>query len=82
LVEFWAGLGNEFQTITMSIAISGKQKHPLTSMSRNIKTFRAWIPNVLHHENKKTDEVEHPEAFNHVGLLSNEPPGRAELLFI
>ena len=51
-------------------------------MSINIKTFRAWIPNVLHHENKKADEVEHPEAFNHVGLLSNEPPGRAELLFI
>jgi len=26
--------------------------------------------------------VEHPEAFDHVGLLFNKPPGRAELLFI
>jgi hypothetical protein len=26
--------------------------------------------------------VEHPEAFDHVGLLVNEPPGTAGLLFI
>ena len=26
--------------------------------------------------------VEHPEAFDHVGLLVNEPPGQAGLLFI
>jgi len=26
--------------------------------------------------------MEHPKAFDHVGLLSNEPPGKAELLFI
>jgi len=32
--------------------------------------------------NKKTDVAEHPEAFDHVGLLVNEPPGTAELLFI
>ena len=32
--------------------------------------------------NKKTDVAEHPEAFDHVGLLINEPPGTAELLFI
>jgi hypothetical protein len=31
---------------------------------------------------KKADEVEHPQAFNLVGLLFNEPPGTAELLFI
>jgi hypothetical protein len=30
---------------------------------------------------KKADVVEHPEAFNHVGLLVNEPLGTAELLF-
>ena len=51
-------------------------------MSKNIETYRAWIPDVLHHENKKADVVEHPEEFDHVGLLSNEPPGRSELLFI
>jgi hypothetical protein len=31
---------------------------------------------------KKADVVEHPEAFNHVGLLFNEPPGWAGLPFI
>jgi len=31
---------------------------------------------------KKADVVERLEAFDHVGLLSNEPLGRAELLFI
>jgi len=33
-------------------------------------------------ENKKADVAEHPEVFDHVGLLFNEPLGRAELLFI
>jgi hypothetical protein len=31
---------------------------------------------------KKADVAEHPKAFDHVGLLTNEPPGSAELLFI
>ena len=31
---------------------------------------------------KKTDVVEHPEVFDHVGLLFNEPPGTAGLPFI
>jgi hypothetical protein len=31
---------------------------------------------------KKADVAEHPKAFDHVGLLVNEPPGTAELLFI
>jgi len=30
---------------------------------------------------KKADVGEHLEAFPHVGLLFNEPPGRAELSF-
>ena len=30
---------------------------------------------------KKADVAEHPEAFNHVGLLVNEPPGPAGLPF-
>jgi hypothetical protein len=33
-------------------------------------------------KNKKTDAAEHPEAFHHVGLLTDEPPGSAELPFI
>jgi hypothetical protein len=33
-------------------------------------------------EQKKADVVEHPKAFDHVGLLFNKPLGTAELLFI
>ncbi len=33
------------------------------------------------HQNKRTDVAEHPEVLSHVGLLVNEPPGQAELLF-
>jgi hypothetical protein len=33
-------------------------------------------------QTKKADMVEHPKVFDHVGLLFNEPHGRAELLFI
>ncbi len=32
-------------------------------------------------ENKKADVTEYPGVFNHVGLLVNEPPGTAGLLF-
>jgi hypothetical protein len=38
------------------------------------------IPN--QRETKKADVAEHPKVFDHVGLLSNEPPGTAGLLFI
>jgi hypothetical protein len=31
---------------------------------------------------KKADAAENPEGFNHVGLLVNEPPGSARLLFV
>lgn len=30
---------------------------------------------------KKADVAEYPKAVHHVGLLFNEPPNRAELLF-
>jgi len=33
-------------------------------------------------EQKKADVAEHPKVFGHVGLLFNQPPGKAELLFI
>jgi hypothetical protein len=32
--------------------------------------------------NKKADAAEHPEAFDHVGLLVNKPPGPAGLPFV
>jgi hypothetical protein len=31
---------------------------------------------------KNAGVVEHPKEFDHAGLLVNEPPGTAELLFI
>ena len=31
---------------------------------------------------KNADVVEHPKEFDHVGLLFNKPPGKAELRFI
>jgi len=34
------------------------------------------------HGEKKADVVEHPEAFHHVGLLVNGPPGMAGLPLI
>ena len=36
----------------------------------------------LGQRNKKADVAEHPEVFDHVGLLVNEPPGQAGLPFI
>jgi hypothetical protein len=33
-------------------------------------------------DQKKADVAEHPEVFDHVGLLVNEPPGTAGLLSI
>jgi hypothetical protein len=33
-------------------------------------------------ETKKADVAEHPEVFDHVGLLINEPPGTAGLPLI
>ena len=33
-------------------------------------------------ETKKADVIKCPEACDHVGLLVNQPPGTAELLFI
>jgi hypothetical protein len=35
----------------------------------------------LEQDHKKTDVVEHPKAPYHAGILVNEPPGTAELLF-
>jgi hypothetical protein len=31
---------------------------------------------------KKANVAEHPEVFDHIGLLFNEPPGMAGLFFI
>jgi hypothetical protein len=41
---------------------------------------RSPLPNAT--ETKKADVAEHPEVFDHVGLLVDEPPGTAGLPFI
>ena len=48
---------------------------PLASFP--IGSKRLWSPRT-----KKADVAEHPKAFGHVGLLFNEPPGKAGLFFI
>jgi len=57
---------NDFQTVPGSVSNTSKQKHRLTSMSKDTATFRGWIPAP---ENKKADVAERPEALDHVGLL-------------
>jgi len=42
----------------------------------------SFVRTTATHKNKKTDVAEHPKAFDHVGLLINEPPGTAGLPFI
>jgi hypothetical protein len=39
-------------------------------------------PVALREKTKKADVMERPQAFDHVGLLVNEPPGAAGLLLI
>jgi hypothetical protein len=77
-----AGFGNDLQTVPMGIGNRGKQKHRVTSMSKDIETFRERTPNTFATDNKKADVTEHPKVFGRVGLLVNEPPGKAGLLFI
>ena len=48
-------------------------------MKENRDITEIWMHLV---KTKKTDVAKHPEAFNHVGLLVIEPPGRTGLLFI
>jgi hypothetical protein len=41
-----------------------------------------WLLRAKPQPKKKADVAKHPEVFGHVGLLCNEPPGQAGLLFI
>jgi hypothetical protein len=43
---------------------------------------RDFFNGLLGPKTKKADVAEHPEVFDHVGLLINEPLGMAGLLFI
>ena len=41
-----------------------------------------WMRRTCVTAKEKADVTEHPQGFDHVGLLVNEPPGPAELPFI
>jgi len=42
-----------------------------------------WVPaNAANRQTQETGVADHPKAFHRVGLLANEPPNRAGLLFI
>ena len=57
------------------------KRHHITSMSKDIETFRASdSARLAPQKTKKTDVAEHPKVFDHVGLLFNEGPGKAGLL--
>ena len=51
-------------------------------MSLHLWHVPDWFQTSWVTKNKKTDVAEHPKVLGHVGLLFNEPPGKAELLFI
>ena len=51
------------------------------STGQNFSAAEAEYTYALPVQRKKADVAEHPEVFDYVGLLINEPPGTAELLF-
>jgi hypothetical protein len=44
--------------------------------------FPWGVATIPKHRKQKTDVAEHPKVFDHVGLLTNQPPGMAGLLSI
>jgi hypothetical protein len=48
--------------------------------TRTVTETAAWRL-ALKRNKRKADVAKHPEAFDHAGLLVNEPPGTAGLLF-
>jgi hypothetical protein len=67
--------------ISIPFVISGDL--PLASRNRSCQRFFPLGYDCLSSpETKKADVAEHPKAFDHVGLLVNEPPGRTGLLSI
>jgi hypothetical protein len=56
-----------------------------TQLSRGLAAvgiFPTGAKNCASIKNKKADVAEHPKVFDHVGLLFNEPPGKAGLFFV
>src|SRR5271165_5876792 len=52
------------------------------AQSPNAKGLIWWMRRTGTTAKEKADVAEHPQGFDHVGLLVNEPPGPAGLLFI
>lgn len=51
-------------------------------VGRLVRTVRLYAAADSRQATKKADVAEHPKVFDHVGLLTNEPPGTAGLLFV
>ena len=51
-------------------------------MSMRLSAIGSFVRTTPAANNKKTDVAEHSKAFDHVGLLFNEPTGKTGLLFI
>lgn len=58
----------------------GFSLHGAVPLVWTLSQFEVGLP-VIATANKKADVTEHPRAFDHVGLLRNEPTGTAGLLF-
>ena len=59
--------------------------NPLTSSLTAVSISCLVLTMILPHipiENEKADVVDASKAFNHVGLLFDDPPGRAGLIFV
>ncbi len=59
----------------------GDPPHRLPSCVRAVRQQLVAVFSTVSASKQKTDVAEHPKVFHHVGLLVNEPPSPAGLLF-
>jgi hypothetical protein len=59
-----------------------RRRFVVGALAAPVGAEKAAIRSLANKSAKKTDVAEHPKVFHHVGLLANEPPGPAGLLFI
>jgi hypothetical protein len=65
-----------YQLVFLLVSIGYCIGSELDTSFRHLGTFLSGK------RSKKVDVAEHPEVLDHVGLLTNEPPGTTELLSI
>jgi hypothetical protein len=83
--QYFAGVKH----LTKVVILDGETLDVFHEAFHNVSSFLRWakvharsLPPLRNTENRKADAAEHFEVFDHVGLLVNESPGTAELLFI